>query len=386
MKYKIGFSLKELLLIIVITAITTSLTTGVIMYNNNKLSNGAVDINKDEPLKEFLKVYASLGDNYYEDIDKTAMIDSAIKGMLDYLGEDYSTYLDQSETSVLNNQLKGTYEGIGISIINNNQIHKVYDDTPASKVGLAVGDIILSVNGTNALDETPITSLIKKNEENTLIIQRGEEQLTIKVTPETINTPLTREVKEYNGKRIGYVYLPSFNNTAATEFRKSIEELESENIESLIIDLRYNSGGYLSATTDIASMFLEKGQKIYSLETKEKVESFYDDTKEQRNYKIVVLINEASASASEVLSAALKESYGATLVGGVSYGKGKVQTTKSLDDGSMVKYTTAKWYTPTGECIDGFGIYPDYSIELPDPDDENFVDTQLNKALEILGN
>lgn len=385
-KNRIGFNLKEICFIIVLTAMITSLTTGIIMYNNNKLEHGTVDINKDENIKEFLKIYSSLNDEYYEDIDKGQMIDKAIAAMLEYLGEDYSTYLNQDQTNDLASQLSGTYYGIGVSIIEKNKIYKIYPNTPAMEAGLQIDDIILKVNDTEITQDTnvEIASLLKKNEQNTLKIKRNEEILEIKIQPKELNTPLTREVKEQNGKKIGYIYIPSFTNTVAEEFEKALQELEASSIESLIIDLRANSGGLLAGATKIASLFLEKEKTIYSLESKEKTETFKDDTEEKREYPIVVLINEGTASASEILAAALKESYGATLVGSVSYGKGKVQQTKTLEDGSMVKYTTARWLTPSGECIDGMGIFPNYSIPIEKDENGNYIDTQLPKALELL--
>ena len=158
-----------------------------------------------------------------------------------------------------------------------------------------------------------------------------------------------------------------------------------EGIDNLIIDVRNNTGGYLKAATDIASMFLEKGKIIYSLENKKTKDVYKDETKDSKNYSVVVLINESSASASEILAAALKESYNAQLVGKKSYGKGKVQQTADLN-GGMYKYTSAKWLTPNGICIDKKGLTPDFEVDLQISADGNeVVDTQFDKALEILG-
>lgn len=378
LRNKLGFSLHEICIIILITALTTSLTTGIIMYNNNNYA-----LSDDENLQEFLKVYATLDDDYYENVDKSGMIDSAIEAMMNYLGEDYSTYMNQDEKEVLNNSLKGTYNGIGISVVDNNKIFKVHQNTPASQVGLMENDIILEVNGEAVDANSNVASMLKQTEENSLKISRGEEILEFKVMPAEINTPLSREIKERNGKRIGYIYIPSFTATVGEEFKIALNEIESQTIDSLIIDVRSNTGGYLSGATDIATMFLEKDKVMYALEDKDKRNTFKDDTKEKRDYPVIVLINETTASASEVLAAALKDSYGATLVGTNSFGKGKVQQTKNLEDGGMVKYTTARWFTPNGECIDEFGLLPDYSVPL-DNDSEDFVDTQLEKALELL--
>ena len=158
---------------------------------------------------------------------------------------------------------------------------------------------------------------------------------------------------------------------------------------SLIIDLRSNTGGYLSAAEDIASLFLEKGKIIYSLKTKNDELVVKDKTASKTNYKIIVLIDNNTASASEILAASLKESYGATIVGKTSFGKGKVQQTMRLKDGSMAKYTSAKWFTPNGSSIDGKGIIPDFDVDLLVEKDEGtktvkVTDSQLNKAIELL--
>ena len=380
MKNKFGLSIKEIIVIVMVTAITTSLTTGIIIYNNNVLENGAVNINKDKDLKEFLKVYANLNKDYYEDIDKGKMLDSAIEAMVDYLGEDYSTYLDKDETESLEKELSGTYWGIGISVINNNRIYKVYPNTPASKVDLKEDDLIIKVNGNDVGEENIANMIDKEGNENVLVVKRGEETHEVRVKAEEINSPLTREVID----NIGYIEVSTFTYNVASEFRKALEEVESKGINSLIIDLRSNTGGFLSGASEIASMFLEKGKTIYSLEEKDKNQTYKDDTDEKRDYKIVVLINGSTASASEVLASALKESYGATLIGSSTFGKGKVQQTKTLDDGSMVKYTTAKWYTPSGECIDEMGLFPDYAVKLEEDEEGHVIDTQLNKAIEVL--
>ena len=194
MKSRKGFSLKSVAIIIIVTAIITSLTTGLIIYNNSKLILGSASLSNDSALKEFLKVYSSLDENYYEDIDKTKMIDAAIAAMLKYLGEDYSTYLNQTETDSLSNKLSGTFKGIGISITNGNEIVKVYEDTPAFKAGLKENDKIIRINDTDTegKNQIEVANLIDKTKENTLVVSRDGAELTFKVIPEEINTPLTR--------------------------------------------------------------------------------------------------------------------------------------------------------------------------------------------------
>ncbi len=381
-----GFSLKSVGIIIVVTAIVTSLTTGLIIYNNNKVILGGANWREDEALQEFLKIYNSLDTEYYEEINKTEMVDAAISAMVDYLGEEYSIYLNENETDNLSDQLSGTFTGVGISIGAENIIVKVYDDTPASKVGMAPGDVITNINGVSTEERTSaeVANLIDKTTENTIIVNRNGNELTFRVTPEVINKPLTTNIFEQNNKRIGYIYIDSFTNTVEEEFSKSLEELEDDGIESLIIDLRGNTGGYLKGATAIAGEFIQKGKVLYSLESKDETKVYYDETSKYRTLPVILLMDETSASASEVLAGALKDSYGATIVGTLSYGKGKVQTTNELEDGSMVKYTIARWLRPNGECVDGIGIQPDYEVQLELNEEGYYIDTQLEKAIELL--
>ena len=383
---KRGFELKKVCIIIVITAIVTRLTTSLIIYNNSKIVLGSTSIKEDEALTEFLRVYNSLDENYYTDYNKTEMIDAAIAAMLDYLGEDYSTYLNQDETDSLSNKLSGKYLGIGISIANGNEILKVYEDTPAHKAGLQIGDKIISVNNENTTEKTQaeVSNMIDKTKENEIVIDRNGEYITFNITAAEINMPLTSEIIEYNNKKIGYIYISSFTNTVGEEFAKSLSELENEGMESLIIDVRENTGGYLKRATEIASQFIEKGKILYNLESKDSVDEYKDETDEYKTYKVAILVSENTASASEVLTAALKDSYGAIIVGKTTYGKGKVQQTRALEDGSMVKYTTARWLRPNGECIDGAGITPDFDVDIIQNEDGTYTDQQMNTALEQL--
>jgi len=381
-----GFNLKEVILIIVATALLTSITTGVIVYNQNKLTKNLTykDLSEDESLKEFLSVYASLIDEYYEEVDKTAMLESAIEAMFNYLGEDYSTYMSKEETDSLAESLLGEYKGIGVTLNENNEIINFIAGGAAEESGLQVGDKFIKVNDTDTTNMSvdKIAKMITNaNIGDTLkiTVKRGEEELTYEIKSKKIFVPAV-ESKMLEGN-IGYLKITTFSSTLKQQVKNSLNELENQNMQSLIIDLRNNSGGYLSATKDVASMFLDKGKTIYSLEEKENVKKYKDTTNEKRMYKIVLLYNENSASASEVLIAALKDSYGAITVGIKSYGKGKVQQTQTLEDGSMIKYTSAKWLTPNGICIDETGITPDYIIE----DDINTIDIdeQLNKSIEL---
>ncbi len=389
-----GFNLIWMLSIIVVTSIISALATGVIIYNNNKVTNKVTfnDLAQDQSLNEFLQVYANITSDYYKDIDKEEMLEKAIAAMMNYLGDDYSSYLDIEETNKLMQQLAGEYTGIGISINNNDKsIIKVFDDTPASKAGIKVGDVIIGFNNNDVsdLNATEIVEKIKNMKGNfTLKLKRGEDTLDITLKNEKIISP-NIEYNMLENTDIGYIYIEAFSKTLNKQMDKALKELETKNMRSLIIDLRDNTGGFLDAASDVASLFLEKGKRIYSLNYKDKFTNYDDSTLEHRNYKIVVLVNGNTASASEILAAALKESYGAIIVGEQTFGKGKVQQVMDLDDGSKVKYTSAYWQTPNGTCIDEVGLKPDFIVSNETIKDEDgnpteVIDKQLEKAIEIL--
>lgn len=394
-KHKNVISLKYLIITIVVTALVSGLTSGVIVYSSYSKSTGISykEITDDESLKEFLEVYSSLDKEYYEDIDKNALIDAAISAMLNYLDDSYTSFLDSKETDSLNELLVGEYKGIGV-LISDHTITSVFAKSPAESAGLQVGDEITEVNGSNVSDisSSDLANLIKNSSSSSVDIKvkRNGEFTNLKIELSTLYVPAI-DYKVIDNTNIGYLSIGTFSSSLTNQVEDAVNELDKNNISSLIIDLRGNAGGYLSAAEGVANIFLEKGKTIYSLQNKKNIKTFRDNTAQSKNYKIVVLIDESSASAAEILTAALKESYGATVVGKTSYGKGKVQQTVSLIDGSMAKYTSAKWLTPYGNCIDEVGIKPDFDVDIKYVTDKknNIVgieDTQLNKAIELLSN
>ena len=218
--------------------------------------------------------------------------------------------------------------------------------------------------------------------------KRNDKELTFKVTKENITLfSVSSEMLDNNGKNVGYLSVSIFGQKTYSQFKDALTKLEKQDMDSLIIDLRGNTGGYLSTVTNMLEEFIDKGNVIYQIQSSSGVKQYKTVKVSDKKYKIVVLIDGGSASASEIMSAAMKEVYGATLVGQTTYGKGTVQTTKDLSNGSMIKYTIEKWLTPSGKNIDKEGIKPDYEVELGDsyknnPTKEN--DAQLQKALDLL--
>lgn len=349
-------------------------------------------------LKDFIQAYNILNEKYYGEIDKKELINGAINGMYSSVGDDYTTYINKDDSENFEELIEGEYEGIGCTVLtdkdNNIVVYNIFENSPAAQAGLKEGDIIIKVDGEDytTKNSAELASYIKSNSNPkvTLTIKREEEIMEITIIREKIEIPsVSTKTYEKNDKLIGYIQISSFSSVTKKQFETKLKELEKNNIDSLIIDVRNNGGGYLDCVTDIASLFLEKGKVIYQLETSESVEKITSNTKVSRDYSIVVLVNKGSASASEILAASLKESYGSHVVGTNTYGKGTVQETVTMKDGSIIKYTTKKWLTPSGEWINGVGLEPTDKVELTEeyysnPTEEN--DNQLQRALEILSN
>lgn len=392
-EHKSGFNTIEvLILVLVAIAFGFVVGTGVSFfkqeYKGEKISNS---------LQELIAVYNNILDSYYEDIDEQDLVDAAIDGMLDSLDDPYSTYMDEDNAETFNETVDGSYDGIGITITQNENkdilIVSVAEDSPAEKADIQSGDILLKINkkSLSGLSLDKVTEIIKGTKDKTfnLTIKRGEEELTKKVTSETIDlVSVTSKVYPLNNGNAGYISINTFAANTYKQFKKELNRLEKKNINSLIIDVRSNPGGHLSQTRDILELFMKKGSVLYQVQYKKEVRKIKDETKASRTYPVVVLINSSSASASEILAASFNDSYvDATLIGEKTYGKGTVQTAYSLSDGSSLKYTTEKWLTPKGKWIDGKGVSPDKTVLLTDeyllnPTTEN--DLQLQSALEFL--
>lgn len=394
-KKNINISFFQLIILIAVPTIIMSIVSGSLVYS--KLNNtGKVTTTNNKHVNEFIHTYNKLLEEYYEDLDESKLIDAAIDGMLDYTGDDYTIYMDEDATETLNEKLEGTYDGIGITIsLNENAeiyIVEVFENSPAQISGVMVNDVIKSINGESVLGKTTeeASAIIKNSKEKkvNIVVNRNGEEFTFEMELKTLIVPaLSSSIKEVNGKKIGYMYLETFSSTLNTQVETTLTSMENEGIDSLIIDVRYNTGGYLTSCTKIVELFLEKDKLMYSIKSKKDSVDYKDTTETKRDYPIVVLINNSSASASEILASALKYSYGATVVGMKSYGKGKVQTTGTLEDGTMIKYTSARWHTPNGDSIDEVGLIPDIEIELSQEYIENPIeenDNQLNEAIRIL--
>ena len=381
------FNLLEVVIIILITGVVVSIASGFIVYNNyERLFEGKkeYDYDIDDQVDIFEDNFNRILDEYVEEVDKDELLNAALAGMYNYLGDDYSAYLDSDATQSLDEQLQGEYTGIGVQIYSlfdaEKQIYRifvdeVFKDTPASEAGILAGDEIIELNGVSLKDKESsyVSTTVKNSKEDThklKIIRDGKElELTLTRKKVFIDS-VTSDVID----GVGYLKIDTFSKTAATQIKKHLSDFD-DSIKSIVIDVRDNSGGYLTSASEISDLFVEKDKNIYQIKDREgKIEIFKAVEDVYRKFdKIAVLINQNSASASEILALALKESANAKIVGVKSFGKGSVQETQKLSSGAMIKITTSYWLRPNGNSINEEGIVPD----IEEKDIKKQVDTAV---------
>lgn len=343
-------------------------------------------VEEEKELDVIYEVYNDILTSYYGDVDRDLLIDGAIKGMTSVLGDDYTTYLNEEENEAFNMSLDGNYVGMGARIALNSDgelyIFEAFKDSPAEKAGLLNGDVILKIDDTETKDiTTSEASNLIMGEAGTdvvLTIKRLDETFDVTITRGSVEIPYVTSsiVYDENNDKIGYIGIELFASVTSSQFKSHLEELEKQNITGLIVDVRNNGGGYLNVAESIINMFTEKDTIIYRTSMKGSITAVKDTTRESRDYKVVVLANEYSASASEILASSLQEAYGANVVGTTTFGKGTVQRPFELSSGGMLKITIENWLTADGNVIDKTGITPDYEV--------SDMNEQLDKAIELL--
>lgn len=394
---KNNFSTAETILLVII-----SLIIGLSIGGLLNISKGPTEKNgvSDKYLQEFINNYEFILNNYYEEIDKEALINSAISGMMDSLNDPYSMYIDEDETNNFTITLEGSYEGIGVQILKDDEtgymkITAVFKNSPASESGLKVGDKIISIDNSDSvdMDVSEFCDLIKNkgNQEISLKVLRDDSVLDVKLSKSTVTlNSVISKTFELENKKVGYIYIGIFANNTYSQFKERLDELEKDGIDALIIDVRGNTGGHLTAVDKILDIFLNSKQVMYQFKKNNKVSSTYGTGNDNKNYEIVLIGDEVSASASEVLIAGLKDNLGSIFIGKKTYGKGTVQELVTLSDGTQYKITVKKWLTPNGNWInDTQGILPDIEIDMDEKYYETYSDdddTQLQASLEYLEN
>lgn len=394
-KYKVY----KMLMIVALSVFITFMITSISLYTyfvENPVLVSANNTNKDISSK--LTKYREIIDKYFlGDVDDEKLEEGAIKGYIEGLGDPYTEYISKEDMDTYLDDTMGNFVGIGIYMIKNTQYDKIQvlstiKGGPAEKVGIQAGDLIVSVDGVEykASDMTVASNNIKGEAGTKVVVEilRGAETIKYEITREKV------KVNQVEGKvisnNIGYIQFTSFDETTAEDFKAKYEELAKQNIKSLIIDLRNNGGGIVDQALEIADYMTDKDSVLlYEVDknNKETVRKSKNDA--IINMPIIILTNENTASASEILAGALKDLGKAKTVGTTTYGKGVIQQILKLNDGSGIKITIEEYQTPNRNKIHKVGIEPDEKVELPESVQNSLSikeseDTQLQKAIEML--
>jgi len=338
--------------------------------------------------------------DFLYEADEQIMLEGALEGTLKALGDPYTQFMSKKDFEALMQDTEGSYEGIGVYITasDDNKILIVspIEDTPAEKAGLKTGDKIIRINGTDFTAEQ-IDAAVK--------IMKGEPGTSVTLTIQRVNSDGTHDISDVVVNRekiriktikpailedgIGYIRITTFDMQTAKDFKAAYTALKNKGMKKLVIDLRYNPGGMINSTVEISDLFMDEGIVTYTKTKAGEVEYFKSD-KKMEDIPIALLINEGSASASEIMAGAMKDTKRATLIGTKTFGKGIVQKVQAFgNDGEGIKMTVSEYFTPAGINIHGIGIEPDIEIQLPE-DAQGYgyeyykTDNQLQKAVEIL--
>ena len=366
---------------------------------------------KDELFK-IHELYKTIQEDYYEEVNSDLLIEGALQGMTEALEDPYTTYLQEEESSELNEMLLGKFEGIGATLSIREEYPEIVEEpkenSPAAKSGLEKDDRIIQIDGreTKGKELSEVVEEIRGEKGSTVLltIQRAEETLEVKVTRDTIAVESLSFQLDEDYPTIGSVQIFSFNGTTAEELKEAITALRKQGAKSFVLDVRQNPGGYLDQVEKMASMFLEDDQTIVQFGLKNEIIGETKASKDLDNgFKVmepvVVIVDGQSASASEILAAALNESADIPVVGQTTFGKGTVQGMNHLSDQSELKMTVQKWLTPSGQWINDKGFDPTYEVPYPtyfdypslsasvglELEDEAEAVGHLNEFLSLLG-
>ena len=356
------------------------------------------DILLDADVSKKIEALDDVIDQYYykTDVSNETEADGIYKGLMNSLGDPYSVYYTEEELTELLSDTSGVYYGIGAYVSMDEElglprISGVIPGTPAERAELQTDDIIFEVNkeSTSGLELDDVVKLIKGPDGTTvhLTLLRGTQrkQIEVDVDRSAVEVPTVTTKMLGEKENIGYLQITEFDDITPDQFTEGMAELREKGMQGLIIDLRSNPGGSLQAVCEIARQLLPKGLIVYTVDRDGKREDYTCDGERQIDIPVVVLVNQYSASASEILSGAIKDYEIGTLVGIKTFGKGIVQRIFDLKDGTAVKLTVSDYYTPNGNNIHGIGIEPDVEVEFdPDAYAEDKTDTQLNKGIEVM--
>lgn len=355
-------------------------------YTSADISEADVDDKLDQ--------ISSLIDSYYlydDEIDRDGLIDGIYSGYAAALGDPYTEYYDEEETKALYESTSGEFTGIGATMSKSMDsdeitVSNVYEDSPADKAGMKEGDILVRVDGheVSGQELETVVSWIKgeKGTDVTIIVIRDGEEAELTATRDVIEVQtVDHEMKD---GRIGYISVSEFDSVTCGQFEDAMDDLESRGMQGLVIDLRGNPGGSLTTVTDMLKLLLPEGTIVSTKDKYGNTEKISCDGKHEFTKPLAVLVNQYSASASEIFSGAIQDYGTGTIVGMTTYGKGVVQQLMDLRDGTCLKVTVAEYYTPSGRSINGTGVEPDVEVEFEYDEDDPNADSQLDKALEVV--
>ena len=391
----------KIIMIVAIAVFLTFMVTSISLYTyflNNPISITSKSSSSSKDIAGTLQKYKEIIDKYYlGEVDEEKLKEGAIKGYIEGLGDPYTEYISADEMEDYLSDTMGNFVGIGIYMVKNTEKGKIQvlapiKGSPAEKAGIQAGDLILTVDGVDySADEMTIASNKIKGEEGTTVtieVLRGTETKKYELKREKV------KVNQVEGKvlsnNIGYINFTSFDETTADDFKAKFEEINKQGIKSLIIDLRNNGGGIVDQALQIADYVADKDSVLlYEVDKNNKETVKKAKTDPIINMPIIILTNENTASASEILAGALKDLGKAKTVGTKTYGKGVIQQILKLSDGSGLKVTIEEYQTPNRSKIHKIGIAPDEEVKLPDSvtnvlNVTESEDTQLQKAIEML--
>lgn len=381
----------------VITGILSCLLVVVLVLGGVAFAlRGALSSLKGFNISKLQYIASLVQHYYYEDIDDEALTEGIYKGYMEGLNDPYSVYYTAQEYEDMMIDTTGNYAGIGAVLTKDTQtkqvrIVNVYEDSPAEKAGLQADDILLSVDGYKAESEDldQFVHRIRGEEGTMLTVQYERDGVTnvVEVTRAQVAVPSVRY--KMLDDEIGYIYMSEFSENTQKQFEDAMKDLQSQGMKAVIYDLRFNGGGLVDSVVGILDDILPKGTTVYMEDKNGKRTTYTSDDEKQINMPMAVLTSQNTASAAEIFAGAIRDFDYGTLIGTKTFGKGIVQTTVPLSDGSAIKVTMATYYTPSGECIHKTGITPDVELEyqfLGGDDDtyDELLDNQIQKGMEVL--
>lgn len=377
--------------------LVVALAAGGVKFVQQRQYNGVLSDSSHVQKIEYLE--KMIDQEYLGEVDNAEMAEGIYAGLVYGLGDVYSRYYTADEYAQETASTDGAYAGIGVSIQKNKnggvQIAECYEGGPGAEAGLQTGDVITAINDTDVTDMelSDVVSLIRENKDNTIVLTvfRENEEKSREISVDVTDVELPSVFGEMLDKKTGYIQITQFTGVTLQQYKDMFAELKDKGMERLVIDLRDNPGGLLTSVCDILREILPEGLIVYTEDKYGNREEETCDGKHQLDMPLAVLVNENSASASEIFAGAVQDHEVGTIVGTTTYGKGVVQELRQLSDGSAVKLTVSNYYTPNGNSINKVGIKPDVEVKLASEllnKDEitHEEDNQLQKALDVIEN